>query len=142
MDFLRSTAILTSFNSLRGDLSLIGNAIEELFRYDLSVQVTGRTTLDDVDKSAVSRSKRVNRLSVSSARPIATQRSIRTPSTDIMRRDVRPIRSAVAFTTASAPNLPALRLRSRLQPYCADCQTCDSITSSIPIGGRPLSCAA
>jgi cytochrome P450 len=34
---------------LQNDPSLITNAIEELLRYDSSVQVTGRTTLDDVE---------------------------------------------------------------------------------------------
>jgi cytochrome P450 len=34
---------------LQDDPSLIPNAIEELLRYDSSVQVTGRTTLEDVD---------------------------------------------------------------------------------------------
>ena len=34
---------------LQNDPSLIANAIEELLRYDSSVQVTGRTTLEDVD---------------------------------------------------------------------------------------------
>jgi cytochrome P450 len=34
---------------LQSDPSLIANAIEELLRYDSSVQVTGRTTLDDVE---------------------------------------------------------------------------------------------
>jgi cytochrome P450 len=34
---------------LQDDPSLITNAIEELLRYDSSVQVTGRTTLEDVD---------------------------------------------------------------------------------------------
>jgi cytochrome P450 len=34
---------------LMGDPSLMPNAIEELLRYDSSVQVTGRTTLEDVD---------------------------------------------------------------------------------------------
>jgi cytochrome P450 len=34
---------------LKSYLSLITNAIEELLRYDSSVQVTGRTTLEDVD---------------------------------------------------------------------------------------------
>src|SRR5271170_4364999 len=34
---------------LQNDPSLIVNAIEELLRYDSSVQVTGRTTLEDVD---------------------------------------------------------------------------------------------
>ncbi len=35
---------------LRDDPSLTTNAVEELLRYDLSVQVTGRTTLEDVDE--------------------------------------------------------------------------------------------
>ena len=35
---------------LRNDPSLAPNAVEELLRYDLSVQVTGRTTLEDVDE--------------------------------------------------------------------------------------------
>jgi cytochrome P450 len=34
---------------LQSDPSLAANAIEELLRYDSSVQVTGRTTLEDVD---------------------------------------------------------------------------------------------
>ncbi len=34
---------------LRDDPSLTANAVEELLRYDSSVQVTGRTTLEDVD---------------------------------------------------------------------------------------------
>jgi cytochrome P450 len=35
---------------LKSDPSLMANAIEELLRYDSSVQVTGRTTLEDVDE--------------------------------------------------------------------------------------------
>jgi cytochrome P450 len=35
---------------LRDDPSLGPNAVEELLRYDSSVQVTGRTTLEDVDE--------------------------------------------------------------------------------------------
>jgi cytochrome P450 len=35
---------------LREDPSLTGSAVEELLRYDSSVQVTGRTTLEDVDE--------------------------------------------------------------------------------------------
>jgi cytochrome P450 len=34
---------------LKDDPSLTGNAVEELLRYDSSVQVTGRTTLEDID---------------------------------------------------------------------------------------------
>jgi cytochrome P450 len=34
---------------LQDDPSLIGNAIDELLRYDSSVQLTGRTTLEDVE---------------------------------------------------------------------------------------------
>jgi len=35
---------------LRNDASLTANAVEELLRYDSSVQVTSRTTLEDVDE--------------------------------------------------------------------------------------------
>ena len=35
---------------LKSDPSLMANAIEELLRYDSSVQVTSRTTLEDVDE--------------------------------------------------------------------------------------------
>ena len=35
---------------LKRDLSLTGNAIEELLRYNSSVQVTGRTTLEYIDE--------------------------------------------------------------------------------------------
>jgi len=34
---------------LRSDPSLVANAIDELLRYDSSVQLTGRTTIEDVD---------------------------------------------------------------------------------------------
>ena len=50
MVYWRCTAIPTSLQLLREDPSLIANAIEELLRYDSSVQVTGRTTLEDVDE--------------------------------------------------------------------------------------------
>jgi cytochrome P450 len=38
------------FRLLKTDPSLMANAIEELLRYDSSVQVTGRTTVEDVDQ--------------------------------------------------------------------------------------------
>src|ERR1700721_1402723 len=58
--------------------------------------------------STASLLKRANRLSVFSAPPIATQRSIRTriDSTSCDATSAR-CRSAVVFTTALAPNLPA-----------------------------------
>ena len=43
---------------LKSDPSLITDAIEELLRYDASVQVTGRTTQENVDEISASRSKR------------------------------------------------------------------------------------
>jgi cytochrome P450 len=42
---------------LHSDPSLIGNAIEELLRYDSSVQLTGRTALEDVEVGGVALAK-------------------------------------------------------------------------------------
>jgi cytochrome P450 len=42
---------------LRSDASLTANAIEELLRYDSSVQLTGRTALEDVEVGGVAVSK-------------------------------------------------------------------------------------
>ena len=90
---------------LKKDPSLIDSAIEELLRYDSSVQVTGRTRSNTSTRSAGSHLKRANRLSVCSARPIATQKSIPT-RIDSTSRDATCARSrsAAVFTTASARN--------------------------------------
>ena len=127
---------------LKSDLSLMADAIEELLRYDSSVQVTGRTTLEYVEEiGGISLEKGQSVICLT--RPIATLRSIRTRigSTSADATCAR-FRSVAVFTTASAPNLPALRPRSRLQPCCAACPICDSMTSRTPIGGKHLSCEA
>jgi hypothetical protein len=126
---------------LKSDLSLTSSAIEELLRFDSSVQVTGRTTLQYVDEIG-GILKRANRLFVSLARPIDAGVYSDPDRLDITRRDVRPLSFGAAFTTALAPNLPALRPRSRLQPCYVACQIRNWMTSSIPIGGRHLSCVA
>jgi hypothetical protein len=54
---------------LKSDPSLITDAIEELLRYDSSVQGTGRTTQENVDEISASRSKRGSLRCVCTARP-------------------------------------------------------------------------
>src|SRR5205823_8719247 len=43
------TCALPIFALLKANPSLITNAIEEFLRYDSSVQMTGRVTLEDID---------------------------------------------------------------------------------------------
>ena len=77
---------------LKSDRSLMANAIEELLRYDLSVQVTGRTTLEEVDEiGGISLEKGqtvVCLLGSANRDPAAYPDPDRL---DITRRDVRPL---------------------------------------------------
>ena len=83
---------------LREDPSLITNAIEEFLRYDFSVQVTGRTALEDLEVGETP-SPKAKRFYACSALPIATQRSIRIPIFSTLRERVSVhCRSGVAFT--------------------------------------------
>ena len=63
---------------LYGDPSLAPNAVEELLRYDSSVQVTGRTTLEDVNEIGVFCLPKDNRLSACWGPPTAIPRFTRT----------------------------------------------------------------
>lgn len=63
---------------LKNDPSLVANAIDEFLRYDSSVQVTSRTTLEDVDEIGGISLEKGARSCACSARPIATRRSTRT----------------------------------------------------------------
>src|SRR5262249_10755607 len=65
----------------------------------------------------------------------------RTASTSCDKTCVR-CHSAAASITALAPNWPVLKARSLLRRCCAAYPTYSSTISSIPIGGRRLSCAA
>jgi cytochrome P450 len=77
---------------LRGDLSLTGNAIEELLRYDSSVQVTGRTTLEDVDKiGGISLEKGQSVICLLGSANRDPEVYSDPDRLDIMRRDVRPM---------------------------------------------------
>jgi cytochrome P450 len=77
---------------LKNDLSLMGSAIEELLRYDSSVQVTGRTTLEHVDEigcTSLEKGQSVICLLGSANRdPLVYSDPDRL---DITRRDVRPL---------------------------------------------------
>jgi len=77
---------------LKSDPSLMANAIEELLRYDSSVQVTGRTTLEDVDEIGgipLERGQTVVCLLGSANRDPAVYPD--PDRLDITRRDVRPL---------------------------------------------------
>jgi cytochrome P450 len=77
---------------LKNDLSLMGSAIEELLRYDSSVQVTGRTTLEHVDEigcTSLEKGQSVICLLGSANRdPLVYSDPDRL---DVTRRDVRPL---------------------------------------------------
>jgi cytochrome P450 len=77
---------------LKDDPSLVANAIEELLRYDSSVQVTGRTTLEDVDEIGgirLEKGQSVVCLLGSANRDPAIYRD--PDRLDVTRRDVRPL---------------------------------------------------
>ena len=77
---------------LKSDPSLMANAIEELLRYDSSVQVTGRTTLEDVDEIGgipLEKGQTVVCLLGSANRDPAVYPA--PGRLDITRRDVRPL---------------------------------------------------
>ena len=77
---------------LKNDPSLMANAIEELLRYDLSVQVTGRTTLEYVDEIggiSLEKGQSVICLLGSANRDPAAYSD--PDRLDITRRDVRPL---------------------------------------------------
>jgi cytochrome P450 len=77
---------------LKNDLSLTANAIEELLRYDSSVQVTGRTTLEYVDEIggiSLEKGQSVICLLGSANRDPAAYSA--PDRLDITRRDVRPL---------------------------------------------------
>ena len=126
---------------LRENPSLTPNAIEELLRYDSSVQGTGRTALEDVEVGGTAIRK--GEACAYSGRRTGIRRSISslTASTSPGRTSA-PCRSAAASISALAPSSPASKARSRLRRCYAACPICGSKTPIIPIGGRPLSCAA
>jgi cytochrome P450 len=77
---------------LKSDPSLMANAIEELLRYDSSVQVTGRTTLEDVGEIGgipLEKGQTVVCLLGSANRDPAVYPD--PDRLDISRRDVRPL---------------------------------------------------
>jgi cytochrome P450 len=77
---------------LREDPSLTAGAVEELLRYDSSVQVTGRTTLEDVDEiggTALAKGQSVICLLGSANRDPAVYAD--PDRLDITRADVRPL---------------------------------------------------
>ena len=77
---------------LKSDPSLMANAIEELLRYDSSVQVTSRTTLEDVDEIGgipLEKGQSVVCLLGSANRDPAVYPD--PDRLDITRRDVRPL---------------------------------------------------
>jgi cytochrome P450 len=77
---------------LKSNLSLIGNAIEELLRYDSSVQVTGRTTLEYIDEiGGISLEKGQSVICLLGSANRDPEVYSDPDRLDIMRRDVRPM---------------------------------------------------
>jgi cytochrome P450 len=127
---------------LRENPSLTPNAIEELLRYDSSVQATGRTALDDVEVGGIGIRKGeavLCPLGAANHDPAIYPEPNRL---DITRANIRRCRSGAASISASALNSPGSRPRLRLQPCCAACRISLSTILSTPIGGRLSSSAA
>ena len=108
---------------LQGDPSLIANAIEEFLRYDSSVQLTGRTALEDVavggtdvaegrDGPVPARRRQSRSGRLCRPRPARYHAPEHPPA----------CRSAAASISASAPSSRASRPRSPLPRCCAACR--------------------
>jgi cytochrome P450 len=77
---------------LKNDPSLTANAIEELLRYDSSVQVTGRTTLEDLDEIGGIRLEKGQSVICLLGSANRDPEVYRDPDRlDVARRDVRPL---------------------------------------------------
>lgn len=129
---------------LKARPDLITNAIEEFLRYDSSVQMTGRVTLEEIEDLGGKRIPKGRACSACSARPITIRRSIPiglTGSTSPGRTFGR-CRSAAASISAWGPNWRASKPRSPLRHCCAGCPICASTTSKTRRGGRPSCCGA
>ena len=79
--------------AVQANPGLITNAIEEFLRYDSSVQMSGRVTLEDIDDLGGKRIPKGESVCACWVRPTATRRSIRTgpDRLDITRPNVRPL---------------------------------------------------
>ena len=65
---------------LKADPSLIPNAVEELLRYDSSVQITGRVTMAEVEIGGITLPAREEHRDAARARRTATRRNTRIPT--------------------------------------------------------------
>ena len=142
MGFWRCTAIPTSYAPAR-DPSLTANAVEELLRYDLSVQVTGRTTLEDVDEIggiALAKGQSVICLLGSANRDPAVYAD--PDRLDIRRADVRPLSFGGGIHYCVGAQLARLEGEIAINTLLRRLPSLRSMTPSIRIGGRRSSCAA
>ena len=128
---------------LKSDPSLMANAIEELLRYDSSVQVTGRTTLEDVDEIGgipLEKGQTVVCLLGSANRDPAVYPA--PDRLDITRRDVRPLSFGGGIHYCVGAQLARIEGEIAIGTLLRRLPNLRLMTSIIPIGGRHLSCAA
>ena len=128
---------------LRDDPSFAPNAVEELLRYDLSVQVTGRTALEDVDEIGgipLAKGQSVVCLLGSANRDPAVYAD--PDKLDIRRTEIRPLSFGGGIHYCVGAQLARLEGEIAIKRCCAACPICASTTSSIRIGGRRSSCVA
>jgi cytochrome P450 len=115
---------------LKSNLSLMGSAIEELLRYDSSVQATGRTTLEYVDEiGGISLEKGQSIICLLGSANRDSEIYLDPDRLNITRRGVRPLSfgGGIHYCVGIATLLGL-------------CQICVWMTSTIPIGGRHLFC--
>ena len=95
---------------LKKDPSLIDSAIEELLRYDSSVQVTGRTTLEYVDEiGGISLEKGQSVICLLGSANRDPEVYSDPDQLDITRRDVRPLSFGGGIHYCVGAQQPALR---------------------------------
>ena len=121
---------------LKDDPSLIPNAVEELLRYDSSVQMTGRVTMTEVEVGGVTLPAERERASCCWARPTAIRRStpIPTRSMSAARTSGR-CRSAAASIIAWARSSRGSRPSSSSPPWSSACRTSSCRRRTRPPGG-------
>ena len=128
---------------LKNDPSLTANAIEELLRYNSSVQVTGRTTLEYVDEIggiSLEKGQSVICLLGSANRDPAAYSD--PDRLDITRRDVRPLSFGGGIHYCVGAQLARIEAEIAIRTLLRRLPIYGSIISIIPIGDGHLFCEA
>jgi cytochrome P450 len=128
---------------LKAEPSLIPNAVEELLRYDSSVQITGRVTHAEVELGGVTIGAEQSIVALLGAANRDPAQYADPDRLDVGREHVRPMSFGGGIHHCLGAQLARLEAqKSRCRPCCAACPRCSSTMPTTPTGGRPSCCAA